>query len=418
MEIDRSYWQNKGLIPINVEERQKLIDYEIWMFRNTCKKIVCLKSDLDQTDKNLLVESLAIHSRLLIDFFYNDFFLSENKKKISDRNNLNDIIAVDFVSDWIEIRPELTQALYDAREKANKQLAHLSQWRIKIENDGRKPWDTIDIWGNMEKVIKKFMENKKILAKFWEDNKHESNLTLSVKLNEQNYGEDELIKRIRSIQDIAKNNLSNVLFFSDPYELENEGGLFIYPEDRFHFSLVNFLKCSCDFDIFSNNRDNNQYTGVKKEIISIIKEKLNNLKLDISFKIKSIYKNNKIDSISLQAYTDNKDFLDIIKEIKREAEKKLDKDKIKTLLGCEKDVKIKLRDIENSKEYYAVINILRFMRSDNNIKMLEEINLDNLVNKIENDINKNGTYFSFGVDKLCLIESDPFLFKWNKVEDF
>ena len=406
MAVDKSYWSYKEIIPINLEEKQKLIDYEIWMFRETCRKIVCLGFDSNQVERNLLLESLAIHTRLLINFFY------------GARKNENDIIAVDFLSDWVILRPELTQILYNAKEKANKQLAHLSRWRIKLERDGKKPWDYIEIWGDMEKVIKKFMENKKILAKFWEGNKYESNLTLSVKLNEQNPGGDGIIKKIKSIQDIAINSLKNVLFFSDPYGLKNKGGLFIYPEDRFHFSLVNFLKCSCDFDIFFNNRNNDQYTKIREEIIPIINKHLRDSTLNICFKIKSLYiGGDKIDSISLQVHPLNNDnFIKIIKGIEKEAKEKLDENKIKTISGCEKDVKIKLWNIENPEECYAVINILRFMRSDNNIELIEEINLGDLVNKIKNEIDKNDLVFS--INKLCLVESDPFLFKWNKVEDF
>lgn len=109
------------------------------------------------------------------------------------------------------------------------------------------------------------MENKKILAKFWEGNKYESNLTLSVKLNEQNFEENELIKKIKSIQDLIIDGFNDVLFFNNPYGLKNEGGLFVYPEDRLHFSLVNFLKSSCDFDIFFNNKNNDQYIKIRKK---------------------------------------------------------------------------------------------------------------------------------------------------------
>lgn len=60
--------------------------------------------------------------------------------------------------EWVKIRPPITQILYDAREKANKQLAHLSLWRIKLERDGKKPWDTDSISKDIESVIKKFEE--------------------------------------------------------------------------------------------------------------------------------------------------------------------------------------------------------------------------------------------------------------------
>ena len=153
MEIDKSYWQDKKPIPVNPEEKKEHLKQEIDMFRETCKTYLLPCSDWCVS--NLLVESLAIHARILVDFFYNDFFLSEKKK--SDRRDINDIIAQDFIirEDWIKIRPPITQILYDAREKANKQLAHLSAWRVKLDKDEKKSWDR-GIQQDIENVIKIF----------------------------------------------------------------------------------------------------------------------------------------------------------------------------------------------------------------------------------------------------------------------
>lgn len=161
--MKNNYWQDNKPIVASYEEKEKLLQYEVWMFRETCKRLIDQesKSQLPRFEKNLLVESLAIHTRILVDFFYNDLFLNKNKKKKFDRQNPNDIIAQDFMpeeKEWVKIRPPITQILYDAREKANKQLAHLSLWRIKLERDGKKPWDTDSISKDIESVIKKFEE--------------------------------------------------------------------------------------------------------------------------------------------------------------------------------------------------------------------------------------------------------------------
>ena len=43
------------------------------------------------------------------------------------------------------------------REKANKQLAHLSRWRIKLARDGLRDWEQYgEIAEDLEKVIKIF----------------------------------------------------------------------------------------------------------------------------------------------------------------------------------------------------------------------------------------------------------------------
>ncbi len=160
-----NYWSFRGLILATKEELKDPFDYEVSMFQETCKCIAVVDwhskpKPGEQFNRNLLLESLAIHTRILIDFFYNDLFLSENKKKKTDRQDLNDIIAQDFMPkgmDWIQKRPELTPTLYDAREKANKQLAHLSRWRIKLDKDGGKDWDMYPkIKEDLEKVIEKF----------------------------------------------------------------------------------------------------------------------------------------------------------------------------------------------------------------------------------------------------------------------
>lgn len=149
--MENNYWDYKELIEATMEELEELLDYEILMFRKTCKRIICSKSDIDQFEKNLLLESLAVHTRLLVDFFY------------GEKKNRNDIITQDLLpqeKDWKIIRPPLTEKLKNAKKKADKQLAHLSRWRIKIKKEGKKPWDCIEIWGDMEKVIKKFEELK------------------------------------------------------------------------------------------------------------------------------------------------------------------------------------------------------------------------------------------------------------------
>lgn len=43
-----------------------------------------------------------------------------------------------------------------AKNKADKQLAHLGRWRVKIERDNKKVWNWNDIKKDMEIIIEKF----------------------------------------------------------------------------------------------------------------------------------------------------------------------------------------------------------------------------------------------------------------------
>ena len=141
-----NYWNYSGLISATREEKEEHLNYEIDMFRETCKQ---LNSYQALFERNLLLESLPAHTRTLIDFFYSD----KNKKYP------NDLVAQDFLLDsidWKKERPPITELLTEAKNKADKQLAHLSLWRVKIEKDNKKGWNWNGISKDMEKIIEKF----------------------------------------------------------------------------------------------------------------------------------------------------------------------------------------------------------------------------------------------------------------------
>lgn len=135
---------------ISRREMEKALAYEIDMFRKTCR--IFFSGDRRPLFwHNLLIESLALHTRVLIDFFYCDI------KKYDD-----DIIAQDLLSPniiWSELRPQLSEILKEAKEKADKQLAHLSKVRITLEKEGRKGWKIFDIFNEMNRIIEYFYQN-------------------------------------------------------------------------------------------------------------------------------------------------------------------------------------------------------------------------------------------------------------------
>ena len=145
--MKNNYWSYNNLIRATNKEMEDLVRYEIDMFRETCRQLKLKSKPKSVFEKNLFIESLAIHTRLLVEFFY-------NKKKYP-----NDLVAQDLLptsKDWVRIRPLKTQSLEDVTRKADKQLAHLSRWRFKIERDCRKRWDYITIEQDMERIIQAF----------------------------------------------------------------------------------------------------------------------------------------------------------------------------------------------------------------------------------------------------------------------
>ncbi|MFA6475791.1 MAG: hypothetical protein WCV68_00070 [Candidatus Paceibacterota bacterium] len=144
--MGNSYWRDNKLIQAIKEEKDEHLNYEIEMFRETCKQ---LNFPQQRFEMNLLLESLSAHTRTLIEFFYDD----------KDEKYPNDLVAQDLLPNtinWKTERPQITELLKEARNKADKQVAHLSLWRIKIERDNKKAWNWNDVSKDMEKVVKKF----------------------------------------------------------------------------------------------------------------------------------------------------------------------------------------------------------------------------------------------------------------------
>ena len=143
--MENNYWDYDKLIEATKKELEEHLKYEIWMFRETCRRLN-LPSET-HFERNLLLESLPTHIRILINFFY------------GEKKYCNDLVAQDFLPnnvDWMNERIPQTELLNNAKNKADKQLAHLSRWRVKIEKDSKKGWDWQGISGDIEKVIKNF----------------------------------------------------------------------------------------------------------------------------------------------------------------------------------------------------------------------------------------------------------------------
>jgi hypothetical protein len=95
------------------------------------------------------VESFAVHVRNLVDFFY------------AQQPRADDVIAEDFVADavqWSAIRPEMSAVLRRAKQRADKEIAHLTYARLDVAREV-KPWPFVEICGEITAVLQLFARN-------------------------------------------------------------------------------------------------------------------------------------------------------------------------------------------------------------------------------------------------------------------
>jgi hypothetical protein len=88
--------------------------YELQMFRLVAR---ALPTTPDNFERYALIESCAIHTRNLIDFFY-------NKSPMAD-----DVIAADFFGNATTWKVTIPSSLDQARVRANKEVSHLTLQR-------------------------------------------------------------------------------------------------------------------------------------------------------------------------------------------------------------------------------------------------------------------------------------------------
>lgn len=122
------------------------LEYEIWMFDVLVNGLV---SGLTSSGvlHNALLESFVIHVRLLTNFFY------------SSKQREDDVLAEDFFSSpevWRNSRPPETTVLQKARNRAGKEVAHLTYARQLLTQD-EKQWAFKPIHQDLLIVIREFL---------------------------------------------------------------------------------------------------------------------------------------------------------------------------------------------------------------------------------------------------------------------
>lgn len=126
------------------------LPYEIDMLNKVSKIQTTNVNDL--VYNNMVFESFAIHLRNLITFFY-------PKKRFE-----TDIYAEDFFTvseDWEKIRPDLSVSLKKAKERADKEVGHLTLERFSGD-DSRKNWSRKELAGEIFSIVQLFYKQDEI----------------------------------------------------------------------------------------------------------------------------------------------------------------------------------------------------------------------------------------------------------------
>jgi len=103
----------------------------------------------DQSSINMALETLLLHARNLREFFY------------AKPRRRDDARPEDFVGDidkWKRERPEETDLIKEVRERANKELAHLT-YKRHYGIPPKKQWNYGAAQTDFLKVVKVFLEN-------------------------------------------------------------------------------------------------------------------------------------------------------------------------------------------------------------------------------------------------------------------
>lgn len=141
-------------------EISKHLYYEFSMFIGLTNEMI--KGYPPGLMNNALLESFTVHVRNLIDFLYP-----------KENSGNDDVIAEHFFenpNDWLEIRPEITPLLIEAKKRTNKELAHLTYTRLKISPE-QKVWAFRDIAIDMVNCFDVFITNvsRNLLPSDWDN---------------------------------------------------------------------------------------------------------------------------------------------------------------------------------------------------------------------------------------------------------
>jgi len=136
--------------------------YETSMFYQT---LMILTQPHSQVEVNILLDSFAIHTRNLFDFFYPK---QKSKKNPKIKFKKDDTFAFDYLDSPGNFKRDKTKKKYlrFILRKVDKQVAHLTYTRNRY-NPKTKPWPFVDICQKMYKTLKAFYEELPNSYKKW-----------------------------------------------------------------------------------------------------------------------------------------------------------------------------------------------------------------------------------------------------------
>lgn len=123
------------------------LHYEIWMLISVAQGLASGITG-ESVINNSLLESFAIHARVLLDFLY-----------AKEKPPADDVVAEDFLAtpqQWHEARPPKSQTLQMVHRRVAKEVAHLTYARQDVTPE-MKGWPFIDIAKEIQIVINEFL---------------------------------------------------------------------------------------------------------------------------------------------------------------------------------------------------------------------------------------------------------------------
>ncbi len=125
--------------------------YELWMLLRLgeCLPAPDARNEQEKVFYNALIEAFVVHLRNLIGFLY------------PDKVGTLDVIAEDFFTDptaWEEIRPRISRSLQEARDRAHREIAHLTTARI-TGNPPQKAWPFAPLIAEVRVLMKLFSDH-------------------------------------------------------------------------------------------------------------------------------------------------------------------------------------------------------------------------------------------------------------------
>jgi hypothetical protein len=99
---------------------------------------------------NALIESFVVHLRCLLDFLYPP----RNRRP-------DDVIAEDYFESpaaWENVRPPISAKLRKARDRAGKEMAHLTYARLDVAPQA-KPWPFVELTNEISNLLDAFLQN-------------------------------------------------------------------------------------------------------------------------------------------------------------------------------------------------------------------------------------------------------------------